>query len=202
MKIKNFIFVMILSAIMSLCVMHGRLTARSSEKVVPARTAIVSIRKVLAESEKNVAFEKNITEEARKVKEQLREIESEIAQDREVLSRFKPTSRDYRKRSQAIMEKELKLEAQKKSFQQQFEARQQTWAEESFKAVLKQTEKVAESKGYDLVLAKEDYQWPSVNANELMMVIKTSKVLYHSEHLDITDEVLEAWNNADFNVDF
>ena len=202
MKIKNIVIVIVVSVVMSLCVLHGKSTAKSQPEILPVRIAVVSMRKVLAESEKNAEFEKSITAEGEKIKESLMELEEEIIQGREVLRRFKPTSSDYQKRSQDLIEKEISLEAKNKSFQQQFSARQQTWAEETFKAVLKVVDKVAKSKGYDMVLAKEDYQWPAINANELMIVIKTSKVLYSSDEMDITDDVLIAWNKADFGLEF
>ena len=46
--------------------------------------------------------------------------------------------------------------------------------------------------GLDMVLAKEDYQFPSASSNELLLTIKTSKVLYSSDELNITNEVLVA----------
>jgi Skp family chaperone for outer membrane proteins len=60
--------------------------------------------------------------------------------------------------------------------------------------VLAVAEKVAKDKGVDIVLAKEDYQWPARSANELAIIMRTSKVLYSAVELDITDAVLSAWN--------
>ena len=47
-------------------------------------------------------------------------------------------------------------------------------------------------KGYDLVLEKDEIELPAASATELMLIIRTHKVLYYNEDLDITSEVLAA----------
>ena len=41
-----------------------------------------------------------------------------------------------------------------------------------------------------MVVAKEEVEFPSAGIRDLMLSIRTNTVLYHSEHMDITNEVL------------
>ena len=61
-----------------------------------------------------------------------------------------------------------------------------------YQDIIRSVEKVAQARGLDLALAKEDLTVPTVNVRELMTLIRTSKVLYNADKLDITDEVLAA----------
>ena len=51
-------------------------------------------------------------------------------------------------------------------------------------------QEVAKKKKLDLVLEKNELEFPSANASELMMEIRTHKVLYSSGCVDLTDEVI------------
>ena len=53
--------------------------------------------------------------------------------------------------------------------------------------------------GVDIVLdgnADLDREMPAVSPNELVLTIRTRKVLYFNNSVDITDEVLEAVNSV------
>lgn len=195
MTSKNITIFLLIGALVSVLALNKTGTAKSGNAKAP-KTGVVSMRQILGESKKNRNFEAKLSEEAQQVKSELSELEKQIQSAREVLNALKPTSSDYSKRSKDLMEMEVRYEAKKQYFQQDLSRKQQIWAEESFKGILKVIEKVAKSKGLDMVLAKEDYLWPAQNSNELMLVIKTSKVLYSSDDLDITGDVLEVWNNT------
>jgi Skp family chaperone for outer membrane proteins len=49
---------------------------------------------------------------------------------------------------------------------------------------------VAKEKGLDIVLEKDEPEFPLSNYTELMTVISTHKVLYSSGCVDISDEVM------------
>ena len=195
MKTKNFVIGILIFTLAGVLVFERIGTADSSKAKAP-KTAVVNIRKILAASEKNREFEAQLNQEAQQIQEELAALEKDIKAAQDVLKVLKPSSEDYKKRSQELMEKQIRHEAKKQYFQQNFNAKQQRWAEESFKGLLKVVDKVAKAKGYDLVLAKEQFQYPAQSSNELMLMINTTKVLYSSEELDITSDVLEVWNDT------
>lgn len=202
MKTRNIITVFLLSTLFCVCVLHERGKAKAAADIEPARIGVVSIIKVIASSTKAQEFEKNLGLEGEKISALLKQLENEIKSDRDVLRVLKQDSSDYLKRSRELMEKEVSLESKAKYYQQEFGLRQQRWTEESFKAVLSIIDKIAKSKGFDVILAKEEYQWPAASPTELSLAIKTSEVLYHAENMDITADILAAWNAADFNTSY
>lgn len=165
-------------------------------KLLPARIAIVSIQRVLIEGEKAKAWDSKMRAEGEKMRSELEKLRDEIVAEEAMLKTRKPESSDYERLSRELMEKAMMLKAKDNFFQQDIMVLQERWTENAFKQVLAAAEKVAKAKGVDIVLAKEDYQWPSRSANELALVMRTSKVLYSAAGLDITDAVLSAWNAA------
>lgn len=165
-------------------------------KLLPARIAIVSIQRVLTEGEKAKAWDLKMRVEGEKMRSELEKLRDEIVAEEAILKTRKPEGSDYERLSRELMEKAMMLKAKDNFFQQDIMVRQERWTENAFKQVLAAAEKVAKDKGVDIVLAKEDYQWPARSANELAIVMRTSKVLYYAAGLDITDAVLSAWNAA------
>ncbi len=170
--------------------------ARGGGKLLPARIAIVSIQRVLIEGEKAKVWDSKMRVEGEKMRSELEKLRDEIVAEEAILKTRNPESGDYDRLSRELMEKAVMLKAKDNFFQQDIMIRQERWTENAFKQVLAAAEKVAKDKGVDSVLAKEDYQWPARSANELAIVMRTSKVLYHAAGLDITDAVLSAWNAA------
>jgi Skp family chaperone for outer membrane proteins len=84
------------------------------------------------------------------------------------------------------------LDAKEKFYQQDLTFKEQQWTEQLYMEIVAAIGNVAEQKGLDLVLAKEDNQFPAASPNELLLIIKTSKVLFHADDMDITNEVLAA----------
>jgi len=59
-----------------------------------------------------------------------------------------------------------------------------------YQEILAATGVAAKQKGLDMVLVKSEPLFPSVNASELMLTVRTNQVLYHTEQMDITNDVL------------
>ena len=196
MKSRTSIVFVIFAMVLLFGVYHEFGNAASKKGFLPARTGVVNMQKVLIEGDKNKSWDIMIQAEAEGMRSELTQLRNEILAGDEKLKTKSPDSSDYTRLSRELMEKTATLKAKEEFFQQDMMSRQQRWAEKSFKEVLKATEAVAKDKGLDIVLVKEEYQWPLNNANELMLVMRTTKVLYSSEELDVTDAVLATWNAA------
>ena len=153
-------------------------------------------KKILTEGEKAVAWDLKMKVDSGAMKAELEKLQDAIVAEEAILKTRNPESSDYDRLSRELTEKAIMLKAKDNFFQQDIMIRQERWTENAFKQVLAAAEKVAKDKGVDIVLAKEDYQWPARSANELAIVMRTSKVLYHAAELDITDAVMAAWNAA------
>jgi len=91
---------------------------------------------------------------------------------------------------QSILTKQATLQAQQEFYKQQLEMKDQRWTEQMYQDILKIVGEVAEKKSLELILENEAVDFPSPSASDLMMTIRTNKVLYGGGCVDITDDVI------------
>ena len=196
MKSKKMLTAALIISVAVIAFCNTTTWAKIKAEIMPAKVGVVGVRYILENNVKNAAWEQKIAADGERVTNQLKAIQAEIEQLKKEMDTLKQGSQDYLGKLQVFVEKQALLEAKDKYFQQEFAMKQQIWAEQHYVDVLKMVETVAKSKGLDIVLAKEENRFPAPSPNELMLIIKTSKVLFASDDLDITDEVLSAINNS------
>ena len=102
----------------------------------------------------------------------------------------KPGSEDYIKLAEEMTNKDALLKARKQFYQELLTAKDQRWTEDFYREILQVAAEVAVDKGLDIVLEKDEPELPAANPTELMLVIRTHKVLYSAAELDITKLVI------------
>jgi Skp family chaperone for outer membrane proteins len=162
----------------------------------PSRIAVVSVRRIFENCKKNTQWQQVMDGERKKIVAELEKISSEARAFKADMETRKPGSTDYVNLMREMIEKEALLDAKEKFYQQDLTFKEQQWTEQLYLEIVAAIGNVAEQKGLDLVLAKEDNQFPAASPNELLLVIKTSKVLFHADDMDITNEVLAAVDKA------
>jgi Skp family chaperone for outer membrane proteins len=170
--------------------------AEAGKKIEPAKIAVVSVRRILENSKTNALWEEKIRAESEKIRAELDKLSKELQAIEADMATRKVGSSDYLKLMREGTEKQAVLEAIDKFYQQELSLKQQQQIEELYQGIIAAVAKVAKEKGADLVIAKEEFQFPSVSLRELTLVIQTSKVLYNAEHIDITNDVLTILDGA------
>lgn len=170
--------------------------AQAKKEISPAKIGVVSIRVILEKSKKNADWDKKMKAEGEAIMAKLQKFSKEIEALRADMDTRKVGSSDYLKLMAEGMEKKAQLEARDKFHQQEFSLRQQRWTEDMYEEIKSNAASVAKTRGLDVVITKDEYEFPSPSANELLLTIKMGKVLYYSDHLDITDEVLAALDSS------
>jgi Skp family chaperone for outer membrane proteins len=165
--------------------------AKSSKEVSPVKVGIVSIRRVFEASKRNTQWQDEMESHRKQIVAELEKQSSAIKAIRADMETRKPDSTDYQNLLREMMEKNTLLEAKEKFHQQDLAMKEQRWTETLYLDTSEAAAKVAKEQGLDLVLAKDENQFPAATANELMMIIKTSKIMYSSDELDITDEIVK-----------
>lgn len=89
-----------------------------------------------------------------------------------------------------VLEKQGKLQVQREIYERQRALKERNVIEQLYKDILRETRKVAEQKGLDVVFERSEPDFPSPSANDLTMTISTHKLLYGDGCVDITDEVM------------
>lgn len=191
MKSNKAVLIILLAAIVLVTVGYDHGRAASSE-IAPAKVAVVNINKVLESSKKHAAWQEKMREEEGSIRAKLEKMSKELELQKLDIETRTPGSSDYLDLMRQYMEKQAVLEAKKKFYEQQVTMKVQQWTEQLFQDVHSVVSDVAERKGLDLVVSKEDLRFPAASLRDLMLTIKTSTVMYNSQGLDITDEVLAA----------
>jgi Skp family chaperone for outer membrane proteins len=156
------------------------------------KIGLVSVRSVFQNCKKNADWKTKMTSEQEKVIAELEKVNKEIDALQADLKTRKTGSDEYLKLLKDIAEKKGYLESQKTYYQEQFKVRDQSWTEKMYVEILDVVGRIAKQKGYDLVLEKDEIELPAASATELMLIIRTHKVLYYNEDMDLTNEVLAA----------
>ena len=167
---------------------YGR--AKSKKDFVPPKIGIVDTSMVHENTKKRVAFEDTIKAENQRILGELQMISKEVDLLSDDLKTRKYGSEDYMSLMQQIMNKQAELQAQEKFYEQQLLMKTQRWTEELYVKILQAVEKVAKDNGLDMVFERDQIELPAASANELIISLKTHKLLYSAKHLDLTDEVL------------
>ncbi len=190
MKARNIIIGILAVTVISLGAGYEQSWAKATEEIAPARIAVVSVRRILENSKTNAQWEAKVRAEGEKIRAELEKLSKEIqAIDADMATR-KVGSSDYLNLMRNGTVKQAVLEAKDKFYQQELGLKQQQQIEQLYQEILVAVASVAKEKGIDLVVAKEECQFPTSSLRELTLVIQTSKVLYHAEHMDITNDVL------------
>jgi Skp family chaperone for outer membrane proteins len=191
MKTKNTIILMVLCSLVLGFFGYEYSWAKSKKDFKSAKIGVVSIRRVFENSKKNTKWQSGMDQERRQMVAELEKIAIEIKAIKADMATRKLGSTDYQNLMRNSMEKESGLEAKEKFYQQHLTMKEHQWTEQFYIDTLAAASKVAEELGLDLVLAKDENEFPASGANELMMIIKTSKIMYNNQDLDVTNEVVE-----------
>jgi len=190
MKVRNIVIVTLAAAAISLSVGYEQGWAKAKEEIAPARIAVVSVRRILENSKTNAQWETKARAESGEIRAELDKLSKELQAIEADMATRKVGSSDYLKLMREGTEKQAILEAKDKFYQQKLTLKQQQQIEQLYQDIIATVASVAKDKGANLVIAKEEFQFPSTSLRELTLVIQTSKVLYNAEEMDITNDVL------------
>ncbi len=190
MKIKTIGLVCL--AVSVVLLMAGGYSRAGSERTTKSavKIGVVSILKVFQNCKGNEKYRQSAIAERDRTEAELEKLSKEIEAEEAGLRTLKTGSDDYLARVKQILTKRAGLQAQQEFYKQREALKEQQWTEKVYKDVLRITAEVAKEKGLDIVLEKDEPEFPLSNYTELMTVMSTHKVLYSSGCVDISDEVL------------
>jgi Skp family chaperone for outer membrane proteins len=189
MKTKGFILALSVGILLPLA--YQATQAQSDLNVTGSKMAVVSIQKIFQQCQTNAKYRQQATLEQEQALAEMDQLTKEVEAQRAGLNTLKPGSMDYLQSMQDILKKQGELEAKREFTKQSFALKDQQWTTKIYKDVLRIVNEVAQQKGLELVLEKNEPELlDSTPANELMLTIRTHKVLYSGGCQDITDEVI------------
>ena len=160
MKVRNIIIGILVAAAISLSVGYEQGWAKSKDEIAPARIAVVSVRRILENSKTNAQWEAKARAESEKIRAELEKLSKELQAIEADMATRKVGSSDYLKLMGEGTEKQAILEAKDKFYQQKLTLKQQQQIEQLYQEIIAAVASVAKGKGVDLVIAKEEFQFP------------------------------------------
>ena len=191
MKIKVIILSCLVAAIFLFIGYERSLAISTSESgKINLKVGTVSVLRILKDCKGNAKFKEEATIEQNKMVAELDKLKAEFEAEEAGLRTLKNGSNDYMTQVKEILTKRANYQAQQEFYKRQIELKEQRWAEDTYKNILRITAEVAKQKGLDLVLEMDEPELPAPNYNGLMTILSTHKVLYSTGCPDITEEVM------------
>ncbi len=156
-----------------------------------SRLGIMSVRKIFQTCKRNEKYKQQAKAEQDKAIEEMQQLRKDINAGEARLDALKPGTKDYLDIAQELAQKKASLPIKQSYYEQQFTQKDKDWTEQLYKDTLSSAVKVAEEKGLEMVFEKDEPEFPFERPDELMLAIRTNKILYSSSDcVDITNDVM------------
>ncbi|MBN2137228.1 MAG: OmpH family outer membrane protein [Sedimentisphaerales bacterium] len=184
------IFLVVLTTAAVLFLGYGFSFAGSGATAANSKIGTVSIRDVFRDCKANASYREKALAEQNTRSAEIDLLQKEIAAQEAGLQTLKPSSVDYMKQYEALINKQAQLEAKKQFLSQQRSFEDGQWTELLYKEVLRITKELAKAKGLTAVLGVDEPVFPMASTDELMMALQTHKVFYSDGCVNLTAEVV------------
>ncbi|MEN6309100.1 MAG: OmpH family outer membrane protein [Anaerohalosphaeraceae bacterium] len=196
MKLRNMLLAGVIVVVLCLSFGYRQGVAAGEKQIGPAKVAVVDVTKVLQNSKKHKAWQEKMTAEETTMKAEFQKDKKALEALQANMDLLKPGSKDYIDAMKDFLDKKSLLEAKDKFYQEKVNMEMQQWTESLYTQMLDLIKEIAQRKGTDIVLAQEQLELPAASLRDFMLSIRTKKVLYSGDQVDITDEVLAAMDEA------
>jgi len=164
--------------------------AQPKEDTLSAKIGVVSIRRVFGGCRRSARYNAEVLAEQSRTTAELQRLSKEVEAGKAGLNALKRGSSDYLAQLKEVLDKQSNHDAEQE-YRMQFKAlKYQRWVEDFYVDILRATGVIAKQKGLDLVVEKDEVEFPALSIDSAMLAIRTHKVLYSGGCLDITDEVI------------
>ncbi len=155
-----------------------------------SKVGTVSIVKVFRNCKRIAAHRSKLITEQSRISAEFEKLATQLQAEEDGLRALKADSSDYMEQRKEIINKRASLEAQRDFNKEQIVLKEYKLSKEIYQDILRITSELAEEKGLDLVLEKDEIDNIALSVSEIDRTIRTHKVLYSGGCVDITDEVL------------
>jgi Skp family chaperone for outer membrane proteins len=158
------------------------------------KIAVVNLREIFQKNTLNDEFKTKLEQEGAKATQEVDAASKQVEALKAQMKTRTVGSNDYLSLMSQALEQQGIVQAKKEYYQQYMDARQQRFTEDLYTKIKEIIADYAAKNNVDLVLVKDDIQFPAASPNDLMLALSTRKVLYSAPEMDITDTILAAVN--------
>jgi len=154
------------------------------------KIGVVSIGRALRDCKATVKYRERAIAENGEMDIEEERLSKEVQALAAGLKALKPDSSDYMARYLELLQKQGELKVLQELNPRRKMLRELRWTQDLYKKILQITKELAEEKGLDLVLEKDEIDIFALSVNEISQTIRTHKVLYSGGCVDISNEVV------------
>jgi len=189
MKVKTMLL-SCLAGVVIMAMVYEYSQAQPKADTPSLKIGIVSIMKIFRECKRSATYRAEFLTWQDRIREELKKLSKEIEAQEAALKALKQDSSDYLAQRKEMIDKRASLQAQQDFNKEQAILKEYRWSKELYNDILQIISELAEQKGLDLVLEKDEIDVLSLSVNEISQTISTHKVLYSGGCVDISDEVV------------
>ncbi len=158
------------------------------------KIGIVDIGSVFEKYQKRIDLDQKLKEQEKEFQDEVNKKRKEII-DLDEETQLLDLGSDSRSKNENMLErKNVELEGYAKFAERQLLKKYKDFFEDIYEEVVKKVEEIGEQEGFDLIIKKEEADLKSGQISDLQFKIGIRTVLYHSDSVDITSDVIENLN--------
>ncbi|MCF6150100.1 MAG: OmpH family outer membrane protein [Candidatus Kuenenia sp.] len=201
MKYKKYLFdmkfvYMCITVAMSLCFLlpnnagaQGGDTSSGGLKI-----GVVDLNIVFEKYEKRKKYDADLREEEKSYQTKINDKKKELVSLKDKIQLMDLGSQDRKKYEEEFERKNIELESYAKVAEKSLMRKYKESFELLYSEVLKEIEAIGRQNRYDLIIKKEEAELQSGGISEMQFKVGIKTVLYHSDAVDITNQVINLLN--------
>lgn len=168
-----------------------------SGDTLPSRNlklGVVDLNSVFEKYEKRKNFDAQLKEQEKKYQKIINDKKKELVSLSEKIQLLDLGSEARKRDEEAFEKKNIELESYAKFAEKSLMKKYKDYFENLYTEVCKEVENIGKLEQYDLIIKKEEPELQSGGISELQFKVGIKAVLYHSEEVDITNQVINTLN--------
>ena len=160
------------------------------------KIGIVDISSVFEKYQKRIDLDQELREQEKGFQDEINKKRKEII-DLDEETQLLDLGSESRNSNENLLErKNVELEGYAKFAERQLLKKYKDFFENIYQEVVQKVEEIGKQEGFDLVIKKEESEVKSGKISDLQFKIGIRTVLYHSDSVDITLDVIDALNTS------
>jgi Skp family chaperone for outer membrane proteins len=158
------------------------------------KVGVVDLNKVFEKYEKRKTFDVQLKEKEKQYQKIINDKKKELVSLNEKIQLLDLGSEVRKKDEETFEKKNIELESYAKFAEKSLVKKYKEYFEGLYTEVCKEVEDIGKREQYDLIIKKEEPELQSGGISELQFKVGIKSVLYHSDDIDITNQVINNLN--------
>lgn len=158
------------------------------------KVGVVDLNKVFEKYEKRKTFDVQLKEKEKQYQKIINDKKKELVSLNEKIQLLDLGSEVRKKDEETFEKKNIELESYAKFAEKSLVKKYKEYFEGLYTEVCKEVEDIGKREQYDLIMKKEEPELQGGGISELQFKVGIKSVLYHSDDIDITNQVINNLN--------